>query len=80
VKVFKGLVALWPIVLWGVGGAATLLLNVIATWIGDASLPMKLLTSGIVDPLLAAWWQITLAFWGVLFLLGYPTTVDQVFG
>ena len=79
-KVFQRLVALWPVVLWGVGGAATLLLNVRATWIGDASLPVKLLTNATVDPLLAAWWPITWAVWGVLFLLGYPTTLDLVFG
>jgi hypothetical protein len=80
VKVFQGLVALWPVVLWGVGGAATLLLNVVATWGGDASLLAKLLTNATVDPLLAAWWPITRAFWGVLFLLGYPTSLDLLFG
>ena len=78
-KVFKGLVALWPVVLWGVGGATTFLLNIIATWSGDASLPVKLITNATVDPLLAAWWPLTWAVWGVLFLLGYPTTLDLVF-
>jgi hypothetical protein len=53
VKLFEGLVALWQVVLWGAGGATTFLLNVIATWTGDASLPMKLLTSVTVDPFLA---------------------------
>ena len=79
-KVFQRLVALWPVVLWGVGGAATLLLNVVATWSGDASLPVKLLTYASVDPFLAAWWPITWSVWGVLFLLGYPTTLDLVLG
>ena len=78
-KVFEGLVALWPVVLWGVGGATTFLLNIIATWSGDASLPVKLITNATVDPLLAAWWPITWALWGVLFLLGYPTKLDLVF-
>ena len=37
-KVFKGVLVLWPVILRGVGGATTFLLNVTATWSGDASL------------------------------------------
>jgi len=79
VKVFEGLVTLWPVVLWVVGGAMTFPLNVMATWTGDASLPMKLLRSLTVDLFLAAWWPVTWSAWGVQFLLG-PTTLDLVVG
>ena len=54
-KVFPGFHVLWPIVLWAVGGASTLILNVIATWSGDANLLVKLAANLTLDPLLAAW-------------------------
>lgn len=77
-KVYKDLLFLWPIVVWSVGGAATFLLNVFATWRSGASIPAKLLANATVDPLLAVWWPITWAIWGVLHLLGYQTTLDLV--
>ena len=80
VKVFGGVMTLWPVVLWAVGGAATFLLNVITTWSVDTSWPVKLLTNATVDAFLAAWWPVTWAAWGVLSFLGYPTTLDLVFG
>ena len=71
---------LWPIILWATGAAGTFVLNVVTTWQGDSFGPVKLLTNVTLDPLLAAWWPITWAMWGVQNLLGYPTPLDLVFG
>ena len=78
--VFRRNMVLWPIILWVIGAAGTFVLNVVATWQGDSFGPVKLLTNVTLDPLLAAWWPITWAVWGLQNLLGYPTPLDLVFG
>ena len=67
-----------PIVLWALGGAATLVLNVVATWRSDSFVVVKLLTNVTIDIFLAAWWPVTWAVWSVQLFLGYPTPLDVV--
>jgi hypothetical protein len=69
-----------PVFIWALGGAATFLLNVVATWQGEARAPVKLLTNATVDLLLAMWWPATWTLWGVQSWLGYPTPLDLLFG
>ena len=69
-----------PIVLWALGGAATLVLNVVATWRSDSFVVVKLLTNVTIDIFLAAWWPVTWAIWSFQLLLGYPTALDLVLG
>jgi hypothetical protein len=69
-----------PFVLWAIGAAVTFVVNVTATWEREWVTPVKLLTNFTLDPLLAAWWPITWAVWGLQNLLGYPTPLHVIFG
>jgi hypothetical protein len=66
-----------PVFPWALG-AATLVLNVVATWRSDSFVLVKLLTNVTADPFLAAWWPVTWAVWSVQLFLGYPTPLDVV--
>jgi hypothetical protein len=79
-RILRTFMVFSPIVLWAIGAVATFVVNVIATWQGDSFELVKVLSTVTLDPLLAAWWPITWAAWGVENLLGYPTPADLVFG
>jgi hypothetical protein len=54
----------------------TFILNVIETWHGTASVPVKLLVNVTLDAFLAAIWPITWILWVVGAWLGYPTPLS----
>ena len=56
-----------------------LILNVVETWRGSGSVPVKLLVSVTLDAFLAGILLITWALWGVQAWLGQQTPLDLVF-
>jgi hypothetical protein len=67
-------------ILWMLAGPVTYILNVVETWRGPASVPVKLLVSVTLDAFLAGIWPVTWVIWAIeSFGFGHSTPLDLLF-